>query len=1058
MKQSLLLALLLGSAGLSAQTPTVPTPQQTDQIIQDNNSNSKADPGDKIRYKVTIQNTGSGTATGATLNAAPDAKTTFSAGSFRSSPLAFDDGPYTCIGNVGITVPDGASDLLANDFDDNIPGLTATAGTFATTQGGSITIADNGSFSYNPPRGYEGTDTYTYTLNDGNAVAGVTATSTATVTITVSGMIWFINKNVGACASACDGRMSNPYTSLAAFNTDNTGIGVNPADNDNIFIYESATAYTSGIVLRSGQKLFGQDATVTLRVATGLSQPTFGNALPTTNSGNGTLATITNSSGNGVALNSGNTLNGFSIGNCSGSGLFGSGFGTVSISTVSINSTGQAIELVNGTANGTFGAVSSSGGMNNILLNVVTCNLNLGSGALSGATGRGFYINGGNGTVSYSGSISNTLDQVVHIRQWTSGTATLSGNITASANGIVIASNSGGTIHISGSSKNLNVGANNGVSMSNNTGTTVNITGGGMVITTTTGTGFTATGGGTVTVQGTGNTISSTTGTAFNMTSTTIGGSGITFQSISKNGGTNNAITLSNTGAGAFSVTGTGSAGSGGTLQNISGADAVSLNTTNGLVSLQYLVIQDITDPNDASAALQTHSGVDGIHGRDVNGGLTLSNSTIQRISDNAINGTVDASPVTSNPTNTTWSGLTLTNCTFQNTNRFNVANKGDATNESAIIIWGVSGTVSVTGNTFQNCSSGIDFVTHTSGTLDMTVQSNTFNTLYKEIGTNSVGRFGISVVQEGTLTTSTVRVGDWQNETNAALGNTFTNAGNVAAIRVISNTTAFGNLKALIAKNTFTVTDHSSPGQASGNTTYNIPQSGVLLRHVGNSSFAGGGNFESIVAANTFNECMHADGGLGNVSVIMEKGDAETIIRNNTFNKPWDLPMELRSDGKSNTQTSNQILVTGNTHIDGNVGDGTTDLGGQSPYGSTYVQVRDNGRMDLTMRDEATPLGLTDLASSTGTFSLFTQTTTAGDILNIFLNNIQGPRGYRLSHAAGSSYNLFRNGSGSGTAQGVLQDNNVRGGGGVDNTNPPTVTTTGTITLTNTAPVLPNI
>lgn len=202
----------------------------------------------------------------------------------------------------------------------------------------------------------------------------------------------------------------------------------------------------------------------------------------------------------------------------------------------------------------------------------------------------------------------------------------------------------------------------------------------------------------------------------------------------------------------------------------------------------------------------------------------------------------------------------------------------------------------------------------------------------------------------------------------------------------------------------------------------------------------------------------MHADGGLGNVSVIMEKGDAETIIRNNTFNKPWDLPMELRSDGQSNTQTSNQILVTGNTHIDGIVGDGTTDLGGQSPYGSTYVQVRNNGRMDLTMRDEATPLGLTDTGSATGTVSLFTQTTSAGDILNIFLQNIQGPRGYRLKHDGFGTYNLFRNGSASGTAQGVLQDNNVRGGGGVDTTNPPTVTATGTITLTNTAPVLPNI
>ncbi|MFN0035955.1 MAG: hypothetical protein ACKVUS_12905, partial [Saprospiraceae bacterium] len=118
-KKSLLaLALLAFGFSLSLHAQTVPSPQQTDQIITDPNANGKADPGDKIRYKVTIQNTGGSTATGTTLNAVPDAKTTFTAGSFRSSPLGFDDGPYTCIGNVGITVPDGASDLLANDFDD----------------------------------------------------------------------------------------------------------------------------------------------------------------------------------------------------------------------------------------------------------------------------------------------------------------------------------------------------------------------------------------------------------------------------------------------------------------------------------------------------------------------------------------------------------------------------------------------------------------------------------------------------------------------------------------------------------------------------------------------------------------------------------------------------------------------------------------------------------------------------------------------------------------------------------------------------------------------------
>ena len=71
-----------------------------------------------------------------------------------------------------------------------------------------------------------------------------------------------------------------------------------------------------------------------------------------------------------------------------------------------------------------------------------------------------------------------------------------------------------------------------------------------------------------------------------------------------------------------------------------------------------------------------------------------------------------------------------------------------------------MKGTVSVTGSTFQRAGSGLQFVTDTSGTLDMTVQSSSFLDLNKEPGgTARVGNYGISVVQEGSLA-SIVRVG----------------------------------------------------------------------------------------------------------------------------------------------------------------------------------------------------------------------------------------------------------------------------------------------------------
>jgi len=451
--------MFLLSIALRAQTPTIPTPSQTDQIITDPNANGKADPGDKIRYKVTVQNTGTGNATGVKLQANPDPRTTLDLASFRTSPLAMPDA-YTCIGNVGITVPDGASDLLGNDYDDAPAGLTATAVTAAaTTQGGSITIAANGSFSYNPPRGFEGTDTYQYTLNDGNAVAGVTATDLGTVTFTVSGMIWFINNNAGACASSCDGRMSNPYTSLAAFNTANALMGgLNPDNNDNIFIYESATAYTGGVVLRNGQKLFGQDATVSLASAAGLTVPTFSNALPTTNSAS-PLATITNAAGVGVAVAMNNTLRGFTVGNtpAANAGISGNGIGTLTISEVSVNGTGQILSLNDGVLNATFGALSTTSTTQTA---IVLFNL---SGSITDTDAANSSISGASGVFSITGTTSTTIgvtfngdvthtggNPLVSVQNHNTGTIAFQNGTLSSTGGGINFTDSDGTYNFNG--------------------------------------------------------------------------------------------------------------------------------------------------------------------------------------------------------------------------------------------------------------------------------------------------------------------------------------------------------------------------------------------------------------------------------------------------------------------------------------------------------------------------------------------------------------------------------------------------------------------------------
>src|SRR3712207_4205684 len=110
--------------------------------------------------------------------------------------------------------------VLAND---QAPGATITAFDSTSANGGEVVVnTATGTFSYNPPRGFTGTDSFNYTISSG---AG---SDTGTVVLTVTDMIWFVNNAAGACSVNCDGRLTNPYTSLADFEADN-GSG-NPGD------------------------------------------------------------------------------------------------------------------------------------------------------------------------------------------------------------------------------------------------------------------------------------------------------------------------------------------------------------------------------------------------------------------------------------------------------------------------------------------------------------------------------------------------------------------------------------------------------------------------------------------------------------------------------------------------------------------------------------------------------------------------------------------------------------------------------------------------------------
>jgi hypothetical protein len=213
------------------------------------------------------------------------------------------------------------------------------------------------------------------------------------------------------------------------------------------------------------------------------------------------------------------------------------------------------------------------------ILNGSSGAISFGTGAsiTNPAAGPGLHIvnTGAPANVSFAGSISSNAHRPVQVEGVGGGTVNVTGNLTATGQGLLVQNNIGGTIAFSGATKSFNTGANAAVTLSGNNGATVNFQGGNLAITTTAGAGFAATGGGTVSVTGTGNTVNSTGGgTAVEIQNTTIGGSGLTFRSISANGAAN-GIVLNNTGAfGGLQVTGNGTThGSGGTLQNINGSD-----------------------------------------------------------------------------------------------------------------------------------------------------------------------------------------------------------------------------------------------------------------------------------------------------------------------------------------------------------------------------------------------------------------------------------------------------------------------------------------------------
>lgn len=176
---------------------------------------------DSFEYQITDGNGGTAFAT-VTLNVA----------SVNDNPVAIDD-HYT---TGGLPVTANVFDDTGLGFDSDVDGdaMFVQAGTYTTLHNGTVTIGENGTFTYTPASGFSGMDSFDYTLFDGKG-----GTDIGTVTIDVE----FSNANPVAHNDSYSGREDNAIEgNVLANDTD--------ADGDSLSVVAGLYTTASGGAFR----------------------------------------------------------------------------------------------------------------------------------------------------------------------------------------------------------------------------------------------------------------------------------------------------------------------------------------------------------------------------------------------------------------------------------------------------------------------------------------------------------------------------------------------------------------------------------------------------------------------------------------------------------------------------------------------------------------------------------------------------------------------------------------------------------------------------------------
>jgi Bacterial cadherin-like domain/Bacterial Ig domain len=309
--------------------------------------------------------------------ATPTATVSVSVTCVNDAPLLADATlDYTVLGNTQLRVGEatpGSSLLHIRDNQDVLeksspsdvdgPGPITVVPFSGNTGKGDLVLNSDGTFTYEPNAGFEGTDVINFQVTDNGSPAAI---SNGTITITVSQVVWYVHDVTGdENPEAGDtGRSTNAFEVLS-------DAAAAATDNDYIFVFagNSATNPHGGIRLdNTGVKLVGEGV--------GLTVPGFGDLIPAgsrpyiantadipAQEDNGVVVDSTAASLNGIEIKGLNILgrdNGIEV-NATGANSVGV---TISHNTVSSDGT-TGLEGIDVNANST-GTVTANVTSNNL--------------------------------------------------------------------------------------------------------------------------------------------------------------------------------------------------------------------------------------------------------------------------------------------------------------------------------------------------------------------------------------------------------------------------------------------------------------------------------------------------------------------------------------------------------------------------------------------------------------------------------------------------------------------------------------------------------------------